>query len=172
MHAQGLIVETDPDWVSPYGSQKDSNRRAFYSAVVTLTLGVLGRCDCACVLASGGLISACHWHLLFPLSHLVIHPCMTCLRSTILPVPYAFSKIGILVGSLTMLLVASVNDATCCMLIRYVPRSTAGSVALQFIWRCRHGLEVIPSGMDCGGIVSEHDAGVMQGVCGHRTLFL
>ncbi len=38
--------------------------------------------------------------------------------STILPVPYAFSKIGILVGTLTMLLVASVNDATCCMLIR------------------------------------------------------
>ena len=47
MHAQGMIVETDPDWVSPYGPQKDSNRRAFYSAVVTLTLGVLGRCDAA-----------------------------------------------------------------------------------------------------------------------------
>ena len=59
------------------------------------------------------------------------------MRSTILPVPYAFSKIGILVGSLTMLLVASVNDATCCMLIRCVLRSSDPS----------------PSGMDCGGIV-------------------
>jgi amino acid permease len=40
------------------------------------------------------------------------------LVSTILPVPYAFSKIGIMVGAMTMLLVAAVNDATCCMLIR------------------------------------------------------
>ncbi|KAG1668620.1 hypothetical protein FOA52_001489 [Chlamydomonas sp. UWO 241] len=75
-----VSLEDDPAHVSVYGAQPDSKGRALYSAVVTLTLGVLG--------------------------------------STILPVPYAFSKIGILVGTLTMLTVASVNDATCCMLVR------------------------------------------------------
>lgn len=38
--------------------------------------------------------------------------------STVLPIPYAMSKIGLLVGLLTMAVVAAVNDATCCMLIR------------------------------------------------------
>lgn len=46
-----------------------------------------------------------------------------CLRcsphcSSILPIPFAISKTGVLVGVLTMLLVAWANDATSCMLIR------------------------------------------------------
>ncbi|KAG2449180.1 hypothetical protein HYH02_005927 [Chlamydomonas schloesseri] len=39
-------------------------------------------------------------------------------RSTVLPVPYAFSKTGIGLGALTMGLVAVANDITCCMMIR------------------------------------------------------
>lgn len=35
-------VEQDPDFRSPYGPSKDTRLRAFYSAVVTLSLGVLG----------------------------------------------------------------------------------------------------------------------------------
>ena len=38
-----VVVEGDPAWMSPYGPSQDSKPRAFYSAVVTLTLGVLGR---------------------------------------------------------------------------------------------------------------------------------
>lgn len=38
-------------------------------------------------------------------------------HSTVLPVPYAFSKTGILAGLLTMLVVAFANDRTCCMMI-------------------------------------------------------
>lgn len=40
------------------------------------------------------------------------------LCSTVLPVPYAFSKTGIGLGALTMGLVAVANDITCCMMIR------------------------------------------------------
>ncbi|MEW5318684.1 MAG: hypothetical protein WDW38_009886 [Sanguina aurantia] len=40
------------------------------------------------------------------------------LGSTILPVPYAFSKVGVSVGCLTMAVVAAANDATCSMMIR------------------------------------------------------
>eukprot|EP00882_Tetradesmus_deserticola_P022019 GHRQ01023895.1.p2 GENE.GHRQ01023895.1~~GHRQ01023895.1.p2 ORF type:complete len:118 (+),score=49.74 GHRQ01023895.1:1123-1476(+) len=58
----------------------DTQRRACFSACITLTLGVLG--------------------------------------SSILPIPFAISKTGVLVGVLTMLLVAWANDATSCMLIR------------------------------------------------------
>lgn len=39
-----VTVEEDPNWLSPYGAARDSHGRALYSAVVTLTLGVLGRC--------------------------------------------------------------------------------------------------------------------------------
>lgn len=45
--SQGTVrvtVEEDPNWLSPYGAARDSHGRALYSAVVTLTLGVLGRC--------------------------------------------------------------------------------------------------------------------------------
>ncbi|GLC55693.1 hypothetical protein PLESTB_001015400 [Pleodorina starrii] len=73
-----VVIENDPDYVSPFG--KDTAGHALYSALVTLTLGVLG--------------------------------------STVLPVPYAFSKTGIAAGALTMALVAAANDATCCMMIR------------------------------------------------------
>ncbi|GFR48278.1 hypothetical protein Agub_g10053 [Astrephomene gubernaculifera] len=73
-----VIVEDDPDYVSPFG--KDTTGHALYSALVTLTLGVLG--------------------------------------STVLPVPYAFSKTGVAAGVITMVLVAAANDATCCMMIR------------------------------------------------------
>jgi amino acid permease len=41
-----------------------------------------------------------------------------CACSSILPIPFAISKTGVLVGCLTMLLVAWANDATSCMLIR------------------------------------------------------
>jgi hypothetical protein len=37
--------------------------------------------------------------------------------STVLPVPYAFSKLGILPGVMTMAVVAFVNDCTCCFLV-------------------------------------------------------
>eukprot|EP00195_Chlamydomonas_chlamydogama_P010179 CAMPEP_0202911386 /NCGR_PEP_ID=MMETSP1392-20130828/54859_1 /ASSEMBLY_ACC=CAM_ASM_000868 /TAXON_ID=225041 /ORGANISM="Chlamydomonas chlamydogama, Strain SAG 11-48b" /LENGTH=145 /DNA_ID=CAMNT_0049601869 /DNA_START=25 /DNA_END=459 /DNA_ORIENTATION=+ len=75
-----LVVEEDPAWLSAYGRTKDSRGHALYSAIVTLTLAVLG--------------------------------------STILPVPYAFSKMGVIAGVTTMMLVAFVNASTCCMLIR------------------------------------------------------
>lgn len=46
-------------------------------------------------------------------------PCVcTCACSSILPIPFAISKTGVLVGCLTMLVVAWANDATSCMLIR------------------------------------------------------
>lgn len=38
-----IILEQDPNHVSVYGKAQDSGAHAFYSAVVTLTLGVLGR---------------------------------------------------------------------------------------------------------------------------------
>lgn len=49
--------------------------------------------------------------------------CMLCLLcfcqcSSILPIPFAVSKTGVLVGCLTMLLVSWANDATSCMLIK------------------------------------------------------
>lgn len=44
--------------------------------------------------------------------------CCDCLCSTILPVPYAFSRLGVLPGVSVMLVVAFVNDRTCCMLVR------------------------------------------------------
>lgn len=40
------------------------------------------------------------------------------LGSSVLPMPFALSKTGVLVGFLTMLVVAAANDATSCMLIR------------------------------------------------------
>ena len=43
MSGATVLQEDDPSWISPYGASKDSEGRAFYSAVVTLTLGVLGR---------------------------------------------------------------------------------------------------------------------------------
>lgn len=59
------------------------------------------------------------------LTHPPIHPSLPWLFpphlpvcSTILPVPYAFSKLGVATGVLTMALVAFVNDCTCCMMIR------------------------------------------------------
>ncbi|KXZ50238.1 hypothetical protein GPECTOR_17g876 [Gonium pectorale] len=73
-----VVIEDDPDYVPPFG--KDSAGHALYSALVTLTLGVLG--------------------------------------STVLPVPYAFSKTGVAAGAVTMGLVAAANDASCCMMIR------------------------------------------------------
>jgi hypothetical protein len=39
-------------------------------------------------------------------------------RSTILPIPFALSRTGVLVGGLTMLVVAAANDLTSCWLIR------------------------------------------------------
>ncbi|KAL6756334.1 transmembrane amino acid transporter protein-domain-containing protein [Haematococcus lacustris] len=59
-----VVVEEDAAHRSVYGAQPDSLRRALYSAIVTLTLGVLG--------------------------------------STILPVPFAFSKLGVIPGCATM----------------------------------------------------------------------
>lgn len=41
-----------------------------------------------------------------------------CYCSSILPIPFAISKTGVLVGCLTMVVVAWANDATSCMLIR------------------------------------------------------
>lgn len=51
-----------------------------------------------------------------PACHHVLTCSFRC--SSILPIPFAISKTGVLVGVLTMLLVAWANDATSCMLIR------------------------------------------------------
>ena len=40
------------------------------------------------------------------------------LGSTVLPVPFAVSRVGLLTGALTMLLVAWANDVTSCLLVR------------------------------------------------------
>ncbi|KAG2499638.1 hypothetical protein HYH03_002577 [Edaphochlamys debaryana] len=71
-----VLVEADPS----HPTVVDNPWHALYSALVTLTLGVLG--------------------------------------STVLPVPYAFSKTGVAAGAVTMGLVAAANDATCCMMVR------------------------------------------------------
>jgi hypothetical protein len=123
-----LVIEED---AAAYGA-RDTARKACFSACITLTLGVLGRCVRACVpcVLRGGRRAAAtlppannrrsppapplnppppwtHTH-----THTHAH------HSSILPIPFALSKTGVLVGSLTMLVVAWANDATSCMLIR------------------------------------------------------
>ena len=61
-----VVVEQDPEHVSAYGKAADSNSRAFYSAVVTLTLAVLGRCAYSCT------HTHTHTHTL-PLARLRMH---------------------------------------------------------------------------------------------------
>ncbi len=43
---------------------------------------------------------------------------MLCRRSSLLPLPYAFAKTGVLLGVTTMLLVAGCNAASCYWLLR------------------------------------------------------
>ncbi len=38
-----VSIEEDPAWLSAYGRKRDTHGHALYSAIVTLTLGVLGR---------------------------------------------------------------------------------------------------------------------------------
>lgn len=72
------MVEEDED-AAPRHS-RETLTRAYFGAVVTLSLGVLG--------------------------------------STVLPVPFAVSRVGLLTGMLTMLVVAWANDVTSCLLVR------------------------------------------------------
>lgn len=68
-----FVVEDDPDYVSPYGD--DSAAHALYSALVTLALGVLGRCGPARPTQAtvrrrlkGGLPCCCRWWWRAPLA--------------------------------------------------------------------------------------------------------
>ncbi|KAJ9521884.1 hypothetical protein QJQ45_024748 [Haematococcus lacustris] len=116
-----IVVEEDAAHRSVYGAQPDSLRRALYSAIVTLTLGVLGRSAAAATCIACLPLFRCSalagFRNAFQLVHKVnLH--MPVLRSTILPVPFAFSKLGVIPGCATMAVVAFVNDRTCLMLIR------------------------------------------------------
>ncbi|GLI61167.1 hypothetical protein VaNZ11_003454 [Volvox africanus] len=115
-----VLIEDDPNYISPFG--KDSVAHALYSALVTLTLGVLG--------------------------------------STVLPVPYAFSKTGIAAGVLTMALVAAANDATCCMMIRAAAHTGLTTFEQLSEWAGGHKARVFTQvslilllyGTLCGGL--------------------
>eukprot|EP00879_Flechtneria_rotunda_P030662 GHRR01033328.1.p1 GENE.GHRR01033328.1~~GHRR01033328.1.p1 ORF type:complete len:419 (+),score=127.36 GHRR01033328.1:532-1788(+) len=119
------VMENDADaW-----PQQDSHRRAYFSACVTLTLGVLG--------------------------------------SSVLPIPFAISKTGVLVGCLTMLLVAWANDATSCMLIRAAAATSKPTYEALAEWAGGKPLKVFTQislllllwGTLCGGLALISDVG-------------
>lgn len=112
--------------------------RALFSATVTLTLAILGR-SVQASLAGDCSHTACQYRM--PYSHnpavLIItvipmpslicnccsyalglfkHVCHAC--SSLLPVPYAFSKTGVLLGILVMLVVAGSNCLTSLLLLK------------------------------------------------------
>uniref|UniRef100_A0A383VGQ9 Amino acid transporter transmembrane domain-containing protein n=1 Tax=Tetradesmus obliquus TaxID=3088 RepID=A0A383VGQ9_TETOB len=122
-----FVVEDDED---TWGSG-DTERRAFFSACITLTLGVLG--------------------------------------SSILPIPFAISKTGVLVGVLTMLLVAWANDATSCMLIRAAAATGKPTYEALAEWAggrpwkvfTQISLVLLLWGTMCGGLCLISDVGHM-----------
>ncbi|WIA15022.1 hypothetical protein OEZ85_001723 [Tetradesmus obliquus] len=122
-----FVVEDDED---TWGSG-DTERRAFFSACITLTLGVLG--------------------------------------SSILPIPFAISKTGVLVGVLTMLLVAWANDATSCMLIRAAAATGKPTYEALAEWAggrpwkvfTQVSLVLLLWGTMCGGLCLISDVGHM-----------
>lgn len=122
-----FLVEED---ASAYGA-KDTKRRAYFSACMTLTLGVLG--------------------------------------SSILPIPFAISKTGVLVGCLTMLVVAWANDATSCMLIRAAGATGKPTYEALAEWAGGKAWKVFTQvslvlllwGTMCGGLALINDVGVI-----------
>lgn len=98
--------------------------RALFSASVTLTLAILGRSEHV-VLVPMNLVNTaaqtlhvlCLYRvlpgLLFTQSSLQNSAC-----SSMLPVPYAFSKTGVLLGVLVMLVVAGSNCLTSLLLLK------------------------------------------------------
>eukprot|EP00877_Chromochloris_zofingiensis_P007157 jgi/Chrzof1/2695/Cz11g25150.t1 len=113
-------------------AQSDSKWRAFFSACVTLTLGVLG--------------------------------------SSVLPIPFALSKTGVLVGCLTMLVVAWANDATSCMLVRAAALTGKPTYEALAEWAggkswkvfTQASLIVLLWGTMCGGLALISDVGYIM----------
>eukprot|EP00878_Enallax_costatus_P003116 GHUV01003315.1.p1 GENE.GHUV01003315.1~~GHUV01003315.1.p1 ORF type:complete len:487 (+),score=112.67 GHUV01003315.1:283-1743(+) len=122
-----FVVEDDAE---AWGAG-DSTQKAYRSACITLTLGVLG--------------------------------------SSILPIPFAISKTGVLVGCLTMLLVAWANDATSCMLIRAAAATGKPTYEALAEWAggrpwkvfTQISLVLLLWGTMCGGLALISDVGYM-----------
>ena len=94
------------------GKPAESSRRVLMSAVATLTLSILGRCEpldhqrtspTSCIIAVN----------VYCLADVCTIPC-----SSVLPLPFAFSRTGILLGLVTMLVVGFCNAHTCMLLLR------------------------------------------------------
>lgn len=107
----------------------DTALKAFCSAVVTLTLGVLG--------------------------------------SSVLPIPFALSKTGVLLGCSTMALVAFCNDLTSCLLIRAAAVTGKDTYEGLAEWAGGTGWKVLTQaslvlllwGTLCGGLALLSDVG-------------
>ena len=133
LHTRMLRLSSSSDMKSSEGYY-----RALFSATVTLTLAILGR-SVQASLAGDCSHTACQYRM--PYSHnpavLIItvipmpslicnccsyalglfkHVCHAC--SSLLPVPYAFSKTGVLLGILVMLVVAGSNCLTSLLLLK------------------------------------------------------
>lgn len=98
--------------------------RALFSASVTLTLAILGRSEHV-VLVPMNLVA--HWCTEFACALLVQSVAWASIHasslqnsacSSMLPVPYAFSKTGVLLGVLVMLVVAGSNCLTSLLLLK------------------------------------------------------
>ena len=91
----------------------------------TLTLSILGRLGALLALLGPHLRApppchaACRLHAA-PTARLRARPLTLCprLRSSVLPVPFAFSRMGVLLGVLTMAVVAYSNSLTSVLLLR------------------------------------------------------
>ena len=128
-----LVVEDAP-WSLPY-AQTESLGRARFSAVVTLSLAVLGRC--APVSSADCLPSALTFAVLLCDATEPEHSC-----SSVLPVPFAFSKIGVVTGLVTMAIVAYANELTSRLLTRAAAYSGKTSYEELAQWAGGHRWKV------------------------------
>ena len=115
--ASSLIMSEVPMGSMQESGMHESPQRALVSAVFTLTLSILGRCD--------------HASPPPPLSRALSVPISTLRtavsagltastwsRSSILPVPFAFARTGVLLGLCTMLVVGLCNTYTSTLMLR------------------------------------------------------
>lgn len=119
---RALSAMAEPPSTSAGGIKQESGPRLLISAISTLTLSILGR-SAACPLllhASPHLLHVAAWTPGPPKQQhaepKATHACLP--RSSVLPVPFAFSRMGVLLGILTMAVVAYSNSLTSVLLLR------------------------------------------------------